>query len=210
MDDSSGKVAVETRENRNNQGGTNATNTNKGNEDDVMLSCNAKMGYIKVRFITGNSKGFNVARALKKFMAAARGQDDEFTILPLAGIGKHLCSGADVPNSKDGIEKYFRHDVNFNSINGKLRTHTSQDIGQLNRGRSKFRVYIKNNRVYINRAQLGEEYDITLGWTWKAHPDICYRNDMKEDLYSMMGEEFKGEQYAFFPKTIKYKKPRME
>jgi hypothetical protein len=53
----------------------------------------------------GNSKGFNVARALKKFLAAVREQDDEFTILPLSGIGNNLCISADVPNTKDGIKQ---------------------------------------------------------------------------------------------------------
>jgi hypothetical protein len=52
--------------------------------------------------MTGNSKGFNVAWALKQFLAAARAQDDEFMILPLAGIGNNICIGADVPNSKAG------------------------------------------------------------------------------------------------------------
>jgi hypothetical protein len=41
------------------------------------------------------------------FLKAAREQDDEFTILPLAGIGNNLCIGADVPNYKSGIEHYF-------------------------------------------------------------------------------------------------------
>jgi hypothetical protein len=31
---------------------------------------------------------------------------------------------------------------------------------------------------------------------------------MKEDLYNMMGEEFKGMQYSFTPKTIKYKRSK--
>jgi hypothetical protein len=84
--------------------------------------------------MTGNSKGLNVSRALKQFMAAAREQDDEFTILPLAGIGNNIFIGADVPNSKDGIKQYFRHDVKFNNINSKLRIHTLQDIGQLKKG----------------------------------------------------------------------------
>jgi hypothetical protein len=107
--------------------------------------------------MAGNSKGFNVARALKQFMAATKEQDDECTILPLAGIINMFCIGADVPNSKDEIEQYFRHDVKFNSINSKLRIHTSQDID-----------------------------GITLGWTLKAHPVFCYRDDMKEALYNMM------------------------
>jgi hypothetical protein len=96
-----------------------------------MQSYNAKTGYIEVRFMIGNRKGFNVARALKQFLAAAMEQDDEFTSLPLAGIGNNICIGADVPNSKAHIEQYFRHDVKFNNTDGKLRIRTSQGLGQL-------------------------------------------------------------------------------
>jgi hypothetical protein len=123
------QVAAGRRDNRNNRGRYNAIGINKTHGDDGMQNCNAKTGYIEVQFMTGNSKGFNVARSLKQLLAAAREQDDEFTILPLAGIGKNLCIGADVPNYKDGIEQYFRHDVKLNNINGKPRIRTSQDIG---------------------------------------------------------------------------------
>jgi hypothetical protein len=119
-----------------------------------------------------------------------------------------LCISADVPNTKDGIEKYFRHKVKFNNANGKLRIRASNDIGKLKRGRSKFRVYLENQRVYINKAQLGEEEGITLGWILKAHPEFCFRDDMKEALYNMMGEIFKSVHYALFPKTIKYKRSK--
>jgi hypothetical protein len=50
--------------------------------------------------MTGNSKGFNVARALKQLLAAAREQDNEFTILPLLRIGNNLCISADVPKQR--------------------------------------------------------------------------------------------------------------
>jgi hypothetical protein len=76
-----------------------------------MQSYIAKIVYIEVRFMAGNSKGFNVARALKQLLASARDKDDNFTILPLAGIGNNICIGADIPNSKVGIEQYFGHDV---------------------------------------------------------------------------------------------------
>jgi hypothetical protein len=147
-----------------------------------------KMGYIEVRFMTGNRKGFNVSQALKQFLVAAREQDDEFTILHLAGIRNNICIRADVPNYKSEIEQYFRDDVKFNNINGKLRIRTSQDIGQLKHGRSKFCVYLENQRVFINKAQLGEADGITLGWTLNDHPAFCYRDDMKDALYNMMGE----------------------
>jgi hypothetical protein len=79
-----------------------------------------------------------VARALKQFLAAAKEQDDEFTILALSGIGNNLCISADVPNTKVGIEIYFSHEVKFNNVNGKLRIRATKDIGKLKRGRSKF------------------------------------------------------------------------
>jgi hypothetical protein len=34
------------------------------------------------------------------------------------------------------------------------------------------------------------------------------RDDTKEALYKMMDDEFKGVQYALFPKTIKYKRSK--
>jgi hypothetical protein len=179
-------------ENRDNRSRSNATGINNTNEDGGMQSYNEKTGYIEVRLVTGNSKVFNVVRAIKHFLAAAREQDDEFAIFPLAGIGNNLCIGADVPNSKSGIEQYFRHDVNFNNLNGKFRIHASQDIGQLKWGRLKFRLYLENQRVYINKSQLGDEDGITLGWTLKSHPAFCYIDDMKNSLYKIMGEEFKG------------------
>jgi hypothetical protein len=75
--------------------------TNDDHAADGMKAYNAKTGFIEVRFMTGNSKGFTVARALKQFLAAAREQDDKFTILPLSGIGNNLCISAGVPNTKD-------------------------------------------------------------------------------------------------------------
>jgi hypothetical protein len=81
-DDSPMQVKAMTLDNGENSGRTNATMTNDVNAADGMKTCNSKTGFIKVRFITGNSKGFNVARALKHFLAAAREQDDEFTIPP--------------------------------------------------------------------------------------------------------------------------------
>jgi hypothetical protein len=160
------QVAAATRENGDNRGRSNATGIDNTSKDDGMQNYHAKTGY---KFMTGNSKGFNVARDIKKFLAAARDKDNEFTILPLEGIGNNLCIGTDVLNYKAGIEQYFHHDVKFNNINGKLRIRTSQGLGQLKSGRSKFRFYLEQQRAYINKAQLGEEDGITLGWTLKAH-----------------------------------------
>jgi hypothetical protein len=124
------QVEAMTLENRENSDRTNATVTNVANAADGMNTYNAKTGFIELRSMTGKSKGFNATRALKQFLAAAREQDDEFTILPLPGIGNTLCISADVPSTKDGIEQYFRHEVKFNNVNGKLRIRASKDIGQ--------------------------------------------------------------------------------
>jgi hypothetical protein len=92
-----------TLENGENIGRTNATITNDANESYGMKTHNSKTGFIEVIFMTGNSKGFNVSIALKQFQAAAREQDNAFTIFPLSEIGKNLCISADVPNAKNGI-----------------------------------------------------------------------------------------------------------
>jgi hypothetical protein len=118
------QVAAETRENGKNHGRYNATGINSKNEDDGMQSYNVKTGYIKVRFVTWNINGLNVSRARKQFLSGAREQDYDFTIFPMAGIINNICIGGDIPNSKDGIGQYFRHAVNFNNINGKLRICT--------------------------------------------------------------------------------------
>jgi hypothetical protein len=132
------QVEAMTLKNGGNSDTTKATVTNDANVADGMKTYNANTGFIEVRFMMGNSKYCNVERALKQFLAAAREQDDKFTILPLSGIGNNLCISADVPNTKVGIEKYFRHEVKFNNVNGKLRIHASKDIGQLKWRRSKF------------------------------------------------------------------------
>jgi hypothetical protein len=123
------QVETMTLDNGENNDKTNATVTNDANASDGMKTYNTKTGFIEVRFMMGNSKSVNVAIALKQFLAAAREQDDESTILPLSGIGNNLCISADVPNTKYGVEQYFCHEVKFNNVNGKLRIRASKDIG---------------------------------------------------------------------------------
>jgi hypothetical protein len=80
------------------------------------------------------------------------------------------------------------------------------DIRRLKQAGSAFRMYLQSNRVYINKAQLGIEDGVTLGWLYQAHPSFCYREDIKERLKELMGEEHKSVQYALFPKSINYKR----
>jgi hypothetical protein len=80
---------------------TNTTTT------DGMEHYSVNVGYVDVIFMCGNGKGFNVARGIKQFNAAARAIDKDFCLFPLGGQYNNLCIPADVPNSKEGIHKYF-------------------------------------------------------------------------------------------------------
>jgi hypothetical protein len=112
----------------------------------------------------------------------------------------------DVPKTKEGIGKYDRHVIKFNSINGSMRIRTSMDIGKLKQAGSAFHTYLQANIVYINKAQLGTEEGVTLGWMHQAHPAFCFWEDIKERLRELMGDEHKEVHYALFPKTINYKR----
>jgi hypothetical protein len=87
-----------------------------------------------------------------------------------------------------------------------MRIRKSMDIGKLKQAGSAFRMYLQSKRVYINKAQLGIEEGVALGWLHQAHPSFCYREDIKERLRELMGEEHKEVQYALFPKSINYKR----
>jgi hypothetical protein len=66
-------------------------------------------------------------------------------------------------------------------------------------------MYLQAKRVYINKAQLGAEEGVTLGWMHQAHPVFCFWEEIKERLRELMGDEHKEVQHALFPKTINYK-----
>jgi hypothetical protein len=69
--------------------------------------------------------------------------------------------------------------IKFNNINGSMSIRTSIDIGKLKQAGSAFRVHLQSKRVYINKAQLGIQEGVTLGWLHQAHPAFCYREDIK-------------------------------
>jgi hypothetical protein len=70
----------------------------KTNEEATTYSC--KTGFIEVRIMCGSGRGFNIARAIKDFVNAARKQDPEFSILLLHGIGNNICNAMDVPGNR--------------------------------------------------------------------------------------------------------------
>jgi hypothetical protein len=172
---------------------------------DGMSSYQVKTGVIEVRFMKIDDNGLNVAISLKEFIAVARERDNEFSIMPINNEGDNLCRATDVTNTKDSIGKYYRHVIKFNNINCSVRIRRSMDIGKLKQARSAFCMYLQANRVYINKAQLGTEEGVTLGWMHQAHTAFCYREDIEERIREFMGEEHKEVKYSLFPKTINYK-----
>jgi hypothetical protein len=146
---------------------------------------------IEVRFMKIGNKGFNVAKSLKEFIAAARESDKELSIMPIHNKGDNLCRADDVPNTKEDIGKYYRHVIKFNNINGSMRIRTSMDIRKLKQAGSAFRMYLQAKRVYINKAQLGTKEGVTLGWMHQAHPAFYFWEDIKERLRELMGDEHK-------------------
>jgi hypothetical protein len=136
----------------------NNNKQNKHKDDmaqDGMTSYHIKTGVIEVRFMKIGDKGFNFAKSLKEFIAAARESDKEFSIMTIHNKGDNLCRATDVPNTKEGIGKYYRHVIKFNNINGSTWIRTSMDIGKLKQADSAFHIYLQAKRVYINKAQLG-------------------------------------------------------
>jgi hypothetical protein len=146
------------------------------NKDDGMEHYIVNVGFVDVRFMCGNRKGFNVARGLKQFISADRAIDKDFCLLPLGDQDNNLCIPADVPNSKEGIQKYFLHRVSINNVAGSIKIQTKFSISQLKHPSSTFRQYLNKERVHINSAQLRVKEGVTMGWCWKSHPALGYRD----------------------------------
>jgi hypothetical protein len=173
-------------------------------KEDGMASYEVKTGIIEVRFMASSGKSCNITKILKQLIVAAMATNEEFTLMPISGIGNNLCYAVYVLNSKEGIEGYDRHAIKFNNVNRTLCIHTSLNIGKLKR--PVFCHYLDNNRVHINKAQLGTDEGLSLGWIHKAHPTFAFRDGMKDQLQAMMNKEFKDIKYAVFSRTMKYKR----
>jgi hypothetical protein len=83
-----------------------------------------------------------------------------------------------------------------------MRIRTSIDIDKLKRQGPPFHRYVDEKIVYINKAQLGTEEGLYLGWIHKAHLAFAFRDGMTEQLQAMMNKEFKDIKYALFPRTM--------
>jgi hypothetical protein len=70
--------------------------------------------------------------------------------MPINNEGENLFMATNVSNTKDGIEKYYRHLIKLDNINGSMRIRTSMNIGKLKQAGSAFHTYLQAKRVYIN------------------------------------------------------------
>jgi hypothetical protein len=177
---------------------------NPTNAEDGMEHYSVNVGHIDVMFVCGDEKCFNVTRELKQFIATARAFDKDFFLLLLGGQDNNLHIPADVPISKEGIQKYFRHRVAVNTVSGSIKIQTKFSISQLKHPSSSFHQYLNQERVHINSAHLGVEEGVTFGWCWKSHPAFGYSDEMKSHLKLMMGKEHEDITYVLFPKNIRY------
>jgi hypothetical protein len=130
-------------------------------------------------------------KLIKEFVNAARKQDPEFSIIPLHGSGNNICNAMDVPGNREGIERYYWHEVKANNVNGKMWIKSSLALGALKKRNFPFCNYLDDNCVCINSSQLGDEEGITLGWIFRAHPAFGFRDDIKERLIEMMTKDCK-------------------
>jgi hypothetical protein len=157
--------------------GNNPTTTEDGIEH-----YRVDVGHIDLRCIGGNGKGFNVVCGLKQFITAARSIDKDFCMLPLIGQDNNLCIQSTVPNSKEGIQKYFHHIVAVNNVAGSINIQTKCFISELKHPSSSFRQYLNQERVHINSAQLGDEEGVPMGLCWKSHPSFGYRDEISSQI----------------------------
>jgi hypothetical protein len=90
--------------------------------------------------------------------------------MPINNEGDNFCRATYVPNTKDGIGKYYRQVIRNNNINGSMRIKILMYIGKLKQAGSEFHTYLQEKRVYINKAHLGTEEGVAVGWMHQAHP----------------------------------------
>jgi homoserine trans-succinylase len=129
--------------------------------------------------------------------------DFSFRFMPLEGEGGEcIASEEDCPNTKDGIDKFYRHWSQANNVSGKMKIVTKLSLTQLKLHTGTFLSYLRRRGVHLNYAQLGVFDTVTLGWAAGAHPSYSYYDEMKERMSKLMTGEHKNVQYALFPRSF--------
>jgi hypothetical protein len=104
----------------------------------------------------------------------ARATNEEFTLMPLGGIGNNLCYAADIPSSKEEIEGYYRHAIKFNNINGTMRIRTSLDIGKLKRLGTSFNRYLNGKKVLYSQGTARDQGSLVFEVDPQSTPCIFF------------------------------------
>jgi hypothetical protein len=140
-------------------------------------------GTVEVRFMTDPEKGslFNLCMRLREFIKEVQVMDPSFRIMPLEGeVGDCINQPEDWPNTKEGIDRFYRHWSRPKKVSGKMQIVTKLSLFQLNLISGTFLTYIRCRGVHMNYAQLGVFVTVTLGWVAGAHPSFNYRDETKE------------------------------
>jgi hypothetical protein len=131
--------------------------------------------------------------------------DPSFRIMRLEGGGGDCINQlADWPNTKEGIDQFYRHWSRANNVSGKMKIVTKLSLVQLKLTSGSFSTYLRRRGVHMNYAQVGVFDTVTLVWVAGAHPSFIYRDEMKERLSKLMKREHINLQYALFPRTFHY------
>jgi hypothetical protein len=91
--------------------------------------------------------------------------------MPLEGEGGECISSAeDWPNTKDDIDKFYRHWSRANNVSGNMTIVTKLSLVQLKLHTGTLLSYLWRRGVHLNYAQLGVFDTVTLGWGVGSHP----------------------------------------
>jgi hypothetical protein len=89
---------------------------------------------VEVRFMTDPAKRslFNLCMRLREFIKEAQVIDLGFIIMPLEGEGGDCINQPeDWPNTKEGIDRFYRHWSRPNNVSGKIKVVTKLSLVHL-------------------------------------------------------------------------------
>jgi hypothetical protein len=180
---------------------------NSSEKDGGRFKATVTSGTVEVRFMIDPAKrsSFNLCMRLREFVKEAQVMDPIFRIMPLEGEGGNCINQPeDWTNTKEGIDRYYRHWSIPSNVSGKMKVVTKLSLVQLKLTPGSLLTYPRLRVVHINYAQLGFFDTVTLGWVTGAHPSFSYRDEMKDRLGELMKGDHSNLQYALFPWSFHY------
>jgi hypothetical protein len=157
-------------------------------------------GTVEVRFMIDQGKrtSFNLCIRLRKFIVEAQAMDTSFRIIQLEGNeGECISSAEDLPNNKDGIDKFDRNQSRANN-------HHQVELGTTEDTHRNIHHLLALQKCAYQLRTTGYFYTVTSGWVTGAHPSYSYRDEVKDRMVKLMAREHKSVQYALFPRAFHY------